>query len=213
MKVISLSYETAGYACSIGTSIKKKYNKETNFFDYLVVDMNTINTILLLENISLLKNDFEYEKQENSANNITLIWKNFSKLISYHDLKKDFNAEDLDNVRLKYIRRYYRLLNDICNQKLLYFIRYGKSKYEDIKKFLEIIKNYNKNCKVYFINIDYDENIEKNIEYSDINNYIYLNFYDFNNNISNNDDIYFRILDYNWEVVFNIIENNSDFFK
>ena len=48
MKIISLSYEEAGYACAIASTVKNNYYKEnykTNFFDFLVVSMNTINRI------------------------------------------------------------------------------------------------------------------------------------------------------------------------
>ena len=72
MKIISLSYEDAGYACSIGTSIKKKYNQQTNFFDFLVVDMRTINHILTLKDLTTpsstdfdLHNDYMVFKSKN----------------------------------------------------------------------------------------------------------------------------------------------------
>ena len=90
MKIISLSYSEAGYACSIGTSIKIKYNLTTNFFDYLVVDMSTINEILNLSNLELLLSNYEINKIKNHEYN-SVTNKNFKKFISYHDLKNNYN--------------------------------------------------------------------------------------------------------------------------
>ena len=123
MKIISLSYEEAGYACSIATSIKNKYNSSTNFFDYIIVDMNTINKILLLRNINNLVENYNFEDQLNDKTK-TVKWNDFSKMISYHDLKKDFDDDALNEFKSKYLRRYHRLMNDIYNEKIIFFIRF-----------------------------------------------------------------------------------------
>ena len=52
MKIISLCEEAVMRVLLL--SIKNKYNSSTNFFDYIIVDMNTINKILLLRNINNL---------------------------------------------------------------------------------------------------------------------------------------------------------------
>jgi len=64
MKIISLSNNEAGYACAIGTSIKKYHNSstKTNFFDYLVVSMKSVNEILNMYNFQLLKDNINIEK-------------------------------------------------------------------------------------------------------------------------------------------------------
>ena len=48
MKIISLSSNEAGYACAVASSIKKYYKNttKTNFFDYLVVSIKSINQVL-----------------------------------------------------------------------------------------------------------------------------------------------------------------------
>ena len=215
MKIISLSYETAGYACSIATSIKNKYKLCTNFFDYLVTDLNTIIQVLNLTDFNLLKYNFDYEDQAEKKN-ITLKWKNFTKLISYHDLKNNFNNNDLNSLIKKYVRRYFRLINDIYSEKIIFFIRYGKTDKTEIKSFIDYIKKINNDLVIYFINVDYDENFKHNINYSDIGNYIYVNFYEINNNndlIKNLDDPYYKILNCNWEYVFQIIENASNYYR
>ena len=213
MKIISLSYEDAGYACSIGTSIKKKYNQQTNFFDFLVVDMRTINHIITLKDLNLLTHNFKFEDQTKKENK-TLIWNHFSKMISYHDLKSNFNEESLKEFTNKYLRRYYRLMNDLYNEEKLFFIRYGKTNINDVKLLIQNIKNIkninqNQNQKIFFINIDFDKNNKENIFYPELKNYIYINFCQVNKKDLNNDDIYFQLLECNWEYVFQKIEELS----
>ena len=55
----------------------------------------------------------------------------------------------------------------------------------------------------YFINVDYDTQFKENIQYKNIENYIYINFYLINNNNTKHTDKYFEILEYNWDFVFN----------
>ena len=204
MKIISLSYDEAGYACAIGSAIKRKYNNVTNFFDYLVVDMKTINNILQL-------NNFNYEHVNNHKNTVVK-WNNFDKLISYHDLKEVYNEIELKNFTKKYMRRYFRLINDIYNEKIIFFIRYGKTSYDEIKNFYNNIKNLNENIICYFINVDYDKSVN-NIYYEDIKTYIYINFHAINEPKIYNEDIYFKLLEYNWDFIFNIIEKNNKYYN
>lgn len=205
MKVISLSYEDAGYACSIGTSIKNKYKTYTNFFDYLVVDMKTINQILILKDLNLLINNFNFEEQQKKENK-TLIWNNFPRMISYHDLSNNFNKKSLKDFNNKYLRRYYRLMNDLYNEKKIFFIRYGKTNINEIKIFMNTIKEINENLEIFFINVDFDKNNNENIFYSEIKNYIYINFYHVNKYEIKNEDIYFKLLECDWLYVFNKID-------
>lgn len=205
MKIISLSYSDAGYACSIATSINKRYNTVSNFFDYLIVDMKTINDIFYLRNLELLLNNYNFEVQ-GSKENITVIWNNFSKMISYHDLKNNYDEKLLNNFKSKYLRRYHRLMNDIYNEKIIFFIRFGKTKYDEIRNFINNIKNINNKLILYFINVDYDNEFKDNIYYDDIENYIYINFSVINNKNLQNDDVYFRMLECNWDFVFSKIE-------
>ena len=205
MKIISLSYEEAGYACSIATSIKKKYDYSTNFFDYIIVDMNTINSILNLRDINKLTENFNYEDQLNDKTK-TVKWNNFSKMISYHDLKKNFDNQMLNEFKSKYLRRYYRLINDIYNEKIIFFIRFGKTEYDEIKSFIENIRKINDKLIIYFVNVDYDEKSKETIYYEDIENYIYLNFNIINTKKLNSDDLYFKMLECNWDFVFFKIE-------
>lgn len=211
MKIISLSYDEAGYACAIGTSIKKKYNNITNFFDYLVVDMETINNILQLKDLNLLLNNFNYEHIDNHSHTVVK-WNNFNKLISYHDLNKEYNETNLIEFNKKYMRRFIRLINDIYNERIIFFIRYGKTSYDELKTFYHNIKELNEDVICYFINVDYDNDTLNNIHYEDIKTYIYINFHAINEPKEYNKDIYFKLLEYNWDFIFNIIEKNNNYY-
>ena len=212
MKIISLSYNNAGYACSIASSLKNKYNNVTNFFDYLVVDMKTINDIINLRDLNLLLNNHNFEDQMTFKNR-TVTWNNFSKMISYHDLVHNFDEELYNNFKLKYLRRYYRLMNDIFNEKIIFFIRFGKTEYNEIKEFIYNIKNINKKLIIYFINVDYDDYNTQTIYYEDIKEYIYINFKNINTKEVVHDDLYFRSMDFNWDYVFNKIEELSKIYN
>ena len=134
-------------------------------------------------------------------------------MISYHDLKKDFDDDAINEFKSKYLRRCHRLMNDIYNEKIIFFIRFGKTKYEEIKNFIENIKKINKKLILYFINVDYDENSKQTIYYEDIENYIYLNFNIINQKKLHSDDLYFKMLECNWDYVFYKIEEINKIHK
>ena len=159
----------------------------------------------------MLLNNFNYEHVNNHKNTVVK-WNNFDKLISYHDLKEVYNEIELKNFTKKYMRRYFRLINDIYNEKIIFFIRYGKTSYDEIKNFYNNIKNLNENIICYFINVDYDKSVN-NIYYEDIKTYIYINFHAINEPKIYNEDIYFKLLEYNWDFIFNIIEKNNKYYN
>jgi len=212
MKIISLSFDEAGYACAIASSIKKYFynnNCKTNFFDYLVVSMKSINEILELKNLNLLINNLDLS--ESHIDTTIVKWSNFHKLISYHDIKNNSDKSDLIHFKNKYLRRYIRLIHYLYEENIIFFIRYGKTPENDIQQFFKIIKNINNNLIFYFINVDYDTQFKENIQYKNIENYIYINFYLINNNNTKHTDKYFEILEYNWDFVFNLIKKNNDY--
>lgn len=212
MKIISLSFDEAGYACAIASSIKKYFynnNCKTNFFDYLVVSMKSINEILELKNLNLLINNLDLS--ESHIDTTIVKWCNFHKLISYHDIKNNSDKSDLIHFKNKYLRRYIRLIHYLYEENIIFFIRYGKTPENDIQQFFKNIKNINNNLIFYFINVDYDTQFKENIQYKNIENYIYINFYLINNNNTKHTDKYFEILEYNWDFVFNLIKKNNDY--
>ena len=213
MKIISLSNNEAGYACAVGTSIKKYYknNIKTNFFDYLVVSMNSVNEILCMVNLDLLKDNIKIEKSHENTSIIT--WKYFDKLISYHDLKLNFEKTDYIQFFNKYKRRWIRLLHFIYEEDIIFFIRYGDITKDELNKFYNNINNLNDKLIFYFIHVNCDKNNnDKQEEFKYFKNYIYVNFNLINCTQNNITDIYYKVLDYNWDFVFKIIEKNYHYF-
>ena len=209
MKIISLSSDKAGFACAVATSIKKYFNNnyQTQFFDYLVCSLNTINNILKINNCDSIINNFEITPINDKS---CVKFKNYDNLISYHDLPNPYNMNDYNNFIEKYKRRYFRLLEIIKNEDILYFIRFGYENEKDIENFFHIIKYTNINIKVYFINVYYDNiNYNCNYNYKIKNNNCFfkpINFYllEDKNKIYDKDD-YYKTLEYNWDSIFKLI--------
>lgn len=212
MKIISLSSSIAGPACAVAKSIKKYFynnNYVTNIFDYLEISLLSIIQIL-----SLKDNDINFLHLNNNIylnkdNNYSVKFNNFDKIISHHDLIKSYNEDDYNNLIKKYIRRYYRLINDIKNEDKIFFIRYGLENKEMISYFLRIISELNPKLQVYFIIVDYNEDNKNNNLNNDLT-YIYINLYDNNNKIDKNTDLFFKTMQLNWNNVYNIIINFLD---
>jgi hypothetical protein len=207
MKIISLSSSIAGPACAVAKSIKKYfYNNDyqTNMFDYLEISFLSILQILYLENddINYLNLNNEIYLNKNDFNSVKFT--NFDKIISHHDLKKIYSEDDYKNFIDKYKRRYYRLINDIKTEDKIFFIRYGIENNNIINEFINKILIINPNLKIFFIIIDYNE---KHCDYND-KNYIYVNFYNHNKNIQYDNDLFYKTIQYDWKVVYDIIFNN-----
>ena len=211
MIIISLSSNIAGPACAVATAIKNNLylnkNYPTNFFDYLVVSLKSVNELLSIKASDIQYLDHNLNIYNNFSKSMTVEFNNFNKLISYHDLKKDYDNQDFINFIDKYKRRYFRLLNYIKNEKEIYFIRYGEEDINEIKIFCNIIKNINSNLFFRFVNVIYNENkIHVDINF---NNYLLINFYDINDkNIKYNEDLFYRTLQFNWLKIFEIININ-----
>lgn len=174
---ISLSASYAGNACAVRQSINK-YNLskgETQFFDWLVCSMKSINEIL--EGKPILFED----NYQNNATTITIKFLNFDKLISHHDLQ-EYNTANIIEITKKYNRRYERLINIIKNKKNIFFIRYCKNtndiEEEEILNFYKNINNINNELKFKFIlisdcdNLIISDSLKKKIIYINLNNYI-----------------------------------------
>jgi hypothetical protein len=207
MKIISLSSSSAGYACAVGECIKKKfYNNEyqTNMFDYLEISLLSIIQVLYLNNddINYLHHNNDIIMNKNGDK--TVIFKNFDKMISYHDLKNNYNENDYKEFIEKYKRRYYRLIDYIKNEDKIYFIRYGFEEMNTINDFFKIVHIINPSLCIHFININNSESLY--IPLYQIENYYYINFYDYiDKNIKYDDDPYFKTFQFNWAPVFDII--------
>jgi hypothetical protein len=213
MKIISLSSSIAGPACAISTAIKKHfYNNDyiTNIFDYLEISLESINQFLLLEENEIYHLDFDIESSYHNIQDKTSIkFKYFNKVISHHDLIKNFNEDDILELKNKYIRRYTRLINCIESQDKIFFLRYGNENCDSINSFYQFVKNLNPYLTIYFIHLDYsnDENINHTI-YDNINfeNYFYFNFANYiTDDIVYNNDLFFRTLQYDWKTLYEVV--------
>jgi hypothetical protein len=163
MKIISLASYNSGEACSVFTCIKKYfYNNDciTDFFSYLEVSLESINQILLMDEKYI---DSYFNKNNeiylNHTNNYSIIFKNFDKMISHHDLIEN-NEESFNKVVERYKRRYYRFIDDIKKENKIFFIRYGKENPYSINYFITLIKMINPLLEFYFINVYYEKSYD-----------------------------------------------------
>jgi hypothetical protein len=145
----------------------------------------------------------------NTSDNITIFFNNFDKLISHHDLIKDFKAEDYNAVIEKYRRRHRRLINDIKTENKLFFIRYGDENNNLIEIFINTVQELNPNLEVHFIHLVYDDS-NKIYNYENLinKNYYLLNFHNYvNKYIEYSEDPFYKIMQFNWRPVYMIIYN------
>ena len=227
MKIISLASSIAGPACAIAVSIKKYFynnNYQTNIFDYLEINLKSINYILetMYKNSNiedLLRTNNEIYLNNDGKSSV--IFKNFDKFISHHDLPHEYNNEQYSELINKYIRRYDRLKIDLYKEDKIFFLRFGKENKEDIINFIKNINMINPLLKVYFIHLDYnnyndiygytlDYQIEKKEDILKIN-YNYINFYEYIDiNKIYNENLFHKTIQFNWYVVYQYINSISN---
>jgi hypothetical protein len=149
--LFSLSSSHAGFACGIRQSIDT-YNekKATNFFDWLVCSLKSVNEIL---EGTLIQFEDTYV-YPNTLNHTSIRFKNFHGIISHHDIDI-FNDDNKREITERYNRRYVRLLKTLKTENNIYFIRYchdqGNLEEEEIHKFYENINKINKDLNFSFI--------------------------------------------------------------
>ena len=227
MKIISLASSIAGPACAIAVSIKKYFynnNYQTNIFDYLEINLKSINYIL--ENIhknnhieNLLRTNNEIYLNNDGKSSV--IFKNFDKFISHHDLPHEYNNEQYSELINKYVRRCDRLKIDLYKEDKIFFLRFGKENKDDIINFIKNVNMINPLLKVYFIHLDYnnyndtygyklDYQIEKKEDILKVN-YNYINFYEYIDiNKIYNENLFHKTIQFNWYIVYQYINSISD---
>ena len=203
---ISLSSSYGGNACAIRESINnytQNINK-TQFFDWLITSMKSVNQIL--ENTPIIfESNYIYP---NSLNTTSINFKNFDLLTSVHDIDK-FNDNSINEIIEKYTRRYERLINTIKEQKNINFIRYCKNQQnieeEEILIFYKNIKNINPNLVFNFILIsDYNDLVLSNNLLKD--NFIYINLNNFiDDDVINETNDYYKIIK-KYKCVFSLVK-------
>jgi len=161
MKIISLSHNVNGTACSIAVAIKKYFyndDKQTELFDFLTISMKSVNEIITGMDITgFIRNISNYENM--------VQFKNFDKIISCHDIdnykRKDPSMNDIEiDERLtnQYNRRRNRLLTTLRenpNEETIYFLRYCTDfeniQHNEVMNFMNNIKNINKDLVFHLI--------------------------------------------------------------
>jgi len=193
MIYISLSSSYAGNACAIRQSIDNYYNKtETQFFDWLVCSMKSINEVLEGKQI-LFEENYVYP---NSLNTTSINFKNFDLLISHHDIDV-FNDNSITEITEKYTRRYERLINTIKSEKQIYFIRYCKNSdisEGEIFNFFYNISRINNDLIFKFILIS-DDTLELSNNLINMKNFFYINLNNhIDDDITNEKNDYLKII-------------------
>jgi len=149
---MTINIVSFGSECDIKYQINKYLNltKETEFFDWLISDIDSvcdilskdINTILTFPNIQLIG-----YKNINSI----IKFKNCTKLVSMHDVPIKYSFNDINNFILKYKRRYNRLIELIKSNNKTYIIRRDNPLDNKITKFINIINIINPNNNITLI--------------------------------------------------------------
>ena len=203
---ISLSSSYAGNACAVRQSINNytKNSNETQFFDWLVTSMKSVNQILEISPI-IFESNYIYP---NPLNTTSINFKNFDLLASHHDIH-EFNDNSINEITEKYVRRYERLINTIKEENKINFIRYCKNQKnieaEEILIFYKNITNINPNLVFNFILIsDYNDLQIPNNLLKD--NFIYINLNNYmDDDVLNERDNYFKIIK-TYKCVFDLVK-------
>jgi hypothetical protein len=203
-----MKYISIGNACAVKYNINKfRGNCETLFFDNLLTSMDAVLSILSCDNIKdilyleniIIKQDAEYSSY-NPYCSVSI--KNLNWCISIHDLPRDNSDNDISDFIDKYTRRFNRIIEYIKSNKKICFVRHSYTSYDEIYKFIEVIKKINADCDFNIVVIDNDKN--NNTEIIKEKNLVYIKL-----NIDippDNNDWTIQYL--NWNNIFLDIENN-----
>ena len=174
---------------------------ETNFFDYLMVNINSIKQIFNIENIETFINRENINIYGSNDKNLYIELKNI-ELKSIHDIVKDVDENNELNINKqfieKYIRRYNRLIELLNNNKKICFIYQSFISYEDYNELYNILKTKFINTEIIIISFqDFGEDKQIIEKYE---NLYYLNY---NSMYITKDYIYEPSMSFlNWDLIF-----------
>ena len=201
---MTINLVSFGSECDVRYQIIKylNLNKETDFFDWLISDIDSvcniltkdINKMFTFPNIQLIG----YKNR-----NAIVKLKNCTKLVSMHDIPIKYSFNDIYDFILKYRRRYHRLMDLIKSNSKIYLIRRDNPSDNKIIHFMDIINNINPNNNITLILLRND--IKAHYIFS--KRVICINFNKFK--LSTNDD--WQRNNYAWNLLFDfIIEISKD---
>ena len=178
---------------------------ETNFFDYLMVDINSIKEIFSVDNIENYLNKDNIEIYDKNSESFFIKLKNI-ELKSIHDvyINKNINIEDNinENFIKKYIRRHERLINLLKNNEDICFIYQNNISKEDYIELNDIFKKYTDKNIVVICFQDYGSEKEIIEKYD---NLYYLNYH---NMFHTRDYVYEASMNFlNWDLIFDNINS------
>jgi hypothetical protein len=174
---------------------------ETHFFDYLMVNINSIKQIFNIENIKTFINRENINIYGSNDENLYIELKNI-ELKSIHDIVKDVDENNELNINKqfieKYIRRYNRLIELLNNNKKICFIYQSFISYEDYNELYNILKTKFINTEIIIISFqDFGEDKQIIEKYE---NLYYLNY---NSMYITKDYIYEPSMSFlNWDLIF-----------
>lgn len=190
---------------------------ETNFFDYLMINVNTIINLLNAENIDEIL-DIEKFKIYDLNNNNIFISSNNLYLKSIHDISNNnaLNNNALNNnseiniikndlnihFKNKYKRRYERFINLLLNNDNIMFIYQSNISKEEYLLLESSFKKYTTKKIIIISLCDFGKDINEVIKYY---NLYYLNY---NNLYKTKEYVYDSTMDFlNWNLIFSKIIN------
>jgi hypothetical protein len=204
-----------GQNCSVKFNIDKYIkSKETLFFDWLMVDMNSVNKIFEVDNVDNIdnidnilnsENIIQNPKRPHFGNNSSIIIKSLSYCESIHDLPITFNKTHINDFVTKYKRRYTRIIEYILHHdSRINFIRFSPVTNLEKNTFISNIKKINDKCDFKLIELVNNNNNENN---KSEQNFMSINLFNYKIKEINTTD-WTRSF-WNWEQIFIDIDNNK----
>ena len=158
-----------GGACDVKYNIAKHIgNMHTLFFDWLMVDTDSVSNVIGTKDIDeLLKFDNIIQNKKNPVNqgHATIDIKSLTFCQSIHDVPEKFIDQHIKIFIDRYKRRYHRIIKYIKkNKHTIYFIRKGSISEEEKNKFINTIKDINPKCNFKLVSLK-NEKVETDSKY------------------------------------------------
>lgn len=194
-----------GRKCGVRYNIEKFIGKkETHFFDWIITDMQCVNSIFNTNDIDKLINLSTIKKDEKNPFGFTkhtfrYHFTSFSHCESLHDVPSKSGKKQEIALVQRYVRRYHRLIKLIKNDNIkIYFIRNGNISVSEKNEFIKNILKHNNKCNFKLIECT---NIKKSNSkyYTNIN----LNNYKID---SSKDSLGWKLTNYKWKNIFQDIK-------
>jgi hypothetical protein len=170
------TFISIGPTCNVKYQINKyKGKKETLFFDWLLTDMESVNSIFSCHDIDNIL--FVDNMMIDDTNISKISIKSLSQCVSLHDV--GINIYDMYNIENeakghqkvfyfdkarehfieKYKRRYQKIIDYVQSDNHLVFVRYGSVDNKNKNMFIQSIKRLNPNCCFTLVSVNINQGI------------------------------------------------------